>query len=107
MAERIDLRRETLRLTKQIPKGKISTYGALAEALGDKAMARFVGMALSENPTPGKIPCHRVVHSNGRTGGYKLGVEKKMKLLRREGIELKSGMVVNFKKHFFKNFKTK
>ncbi|MBM3309318.1 MAG: MGMT family protein, partial [Candidatus Altiarchaeales archaeon] len=61
--------------------------------------------ALSKNPRPVKIPCHRVVHSDGRVGGYKLGVSEKIRLLKREGVAVKSGKIAGFKKHLFKNFK--
>ncbi len=99
-----------LKLTRQIPEGKISTYKELAIALGDEISARAVGTALNHNPTLIKIPCHRVIHSDGRIGGYKLGVEKKIALLEKEGfvIENKSkkedAILKNFSDHVFRNF---
>ena len=69
-----------------IPKGKVSTYGDLAKALGNPAASRHVGKILSKNPNPIKVPCHRVVMSNGKIGGYAFGTEKKKELLQNEGV---------------------
>jgi methylated-DNA-[protein]-cysteine S-methyltransferase len=69
-----------------IPKGKVSTYGDLAKALGNPFASRHVGRILSKNPNPIKVPCHRVVMSNGKIGGYALGTQKKKELLQNEGI---------------------
>ena len=69
-----------------IPKGKVSTYGDLAKALGNPAASRYIGRILSENPNPIKVPCHRVVMSNGKIGGYALGTQKKKELLQNEGV---------------------
>ena len=107
MRKKIDLKKETLNLVRQIPRGKVSSYGAIAEALGRKSLARAVGNALNKNPRPVERPCHRIVHSDGRIGGYKLGVEEKIRLLKKEGIEVRGYKVVDFRKHFFKKFKTK
>ena len=54
---------------QRIPKGKVATYGQVAEMAGDKKMARAVGNALHRNPRPGEIPCHRVVNSKGELAG--------------------------------------
>ena len=69
-----------------IPKGKVSTYGDLAKALGNPAASRHVGRILSKNPNPIKVPCHRVVMSNGKIGGYAFGTQKKKELLQNEGV---------------------
>ena len=88
-----------LALLKQIPKGKITTYSAVARALGKPHAARAVGNACNQNPFATSVPCHRVVRSNGSIGGYAKGVRKKIELLNREGIAVKNGKVLNFKKH--------
>ena len=94
---------DVLNLVKQIPRGKVTTYGELARALtGSVRAARAVGQAVANNPTPLQIPCHRVVKSNGDVGGYKLGVATKIKLLNEEGIAIQSGKVVNFKQKLFR-----
>ena len=63
-------------LLAQIPKGRVSTYRELAHALGSKAY-RAVGQAMNRNPNLMKVPCHRVIKSNGEIGGYALGADKK------------------------------
>ena len=69
-----------------IPKGKVSTYGDLAKALGNPNASRHIGRILGKNPNPIKVPCHRVVMSNGKIGGYALGTQKKKELLQNEGV---------------------
>ena len=67
-------------LMREIPKGKVTTYKSLAEALHTKAY-RAVGSACNRNPYAPKTPCHRVVNSNGAIGGFASGVKKKILLL--------------------------
>lgn len=81
-------------LLKMIPKGRVTTYKIMAEALGTKAY-RAVGNAMAKNPDPVTIPCHRVVKSDGRIGGYIYGVEKKRALLEEEGIRIVNGRVAD------------
>jgi len=76
----------------KIPKGKVSTYKEIAEALNTKAY-RAVGNALNRNPYAPKVPCHRVINSNGYVGGFVLGTKKKMTLLRKEGVEVKDNKI--------------
>lgn len=104
--EGFNFQRSVLELVKQIPEGKISTYKEIAIALGDARAARAVGEAISLNPYPVVIPCHRVVHSDGMLGGYKLGVEKKKNLLESEGIKVEGSKIKNFDKLIYKDFKT-
>ncbi|KAA0007312.1 MAG: methylated-DNA--[protein]-cysteine S-methyltransferase [Thermoplasmata archaeon] len=100
----MDLYEETYELTKQIPRGKVSTYGAIAMALGDKIASRAVGIMLNQNPYK-EVPCYRVIHSDGRIGGYASGVEKKIELLKKDGIEIKNGRI-DLKKYLFDDFAT-
>lgn len=74
-------------LLKQVPKGKITTYKALAEALNTKAY-RAVGKAMNKNPYAPKVPCHRVIKSNGKVGGFSNGAKNKIKMLKSEDIEI-------------------
>ena len=67
-----------------IPFGETTTYGALAERLGDKALAQLVGQAVGHNPISIIIPCHRVVGSTGKLTGYAGGLERKQFLLELE-----------------------
>lgn len=75
---------------KKIPKGRVATYGQIAEMAGDRKMARAVGNALHNNPDPATIPCHRVVNSKGLlAGGFAFGGEEvQARLLREEGVEV-------------------
>lgn len=93
-------------LCKEIPTGRVSTYKILAEKLNTKAY-RLVGYALKNNPDPKKIPCFRVVDSNGGLHGFegevtKRVLEKKAKLLEKEGIKIKDNKVVDFEKVLYK-----
>jgi methylated-DNA-[protein]-cysteine S-methyltransferase len=84
-------------LLLKIPAGKVSTYGDLASALGNPSASRAIGRILGENPNPIKVPCHRVVMSNGQIGGYAYGTARKRQLLEKEGVSLTNGIVQNFK----------
>ena len=80
---------------KKIPKGKVATYGQVAELAGDKRMARAVGNALHKNPDPDNIPCFRVVNAKGELAGEFAfgGAGEQAKLLEADGIEVKDGRV--------------
>ena len=80
---------------KKIPKGKVATYGKVAEMAGDKKMARAVGNALHKNPDPNGIPCYRVVNAKGELAGEFAfgGRGAQAKLLREDGIEVVDGKV--------------
>ncbi|MDP3837083.1 MAG: MGMT family protein [bacterium] len=80
-------------LTSMIPEGKVSTYGRLAAKLGLKKGAQAVGQALHYNPFAPIVPCHRVVRSDGSVGGFAFGSEQKIKILRKEGIEILNGKI--------------
>jgi AraC family transcriptional regulator of adaptative response/methylated-DNA-[protein]-cysteine methyltransferase len=65
----------------QIPDGAVTTYGALATAVGDPKASRAVGSAVGSNPISYLIPCHRVIRSTGELGGYAWGVDRKRVML--------------------------
>lgn len=92
-----------LKLVSTIPSGKVTTYKELARALGRPRAYRAVANALARNPHPIKIPCHRVVRSDGGIGGYKLGILQKARLLAAEGVEVKNKKVdlARYMFHFF------
>ncbi len=69
-----------------IPRGRVSTYGRIASSLGVPGGARAVGSALSRNPFPLIIPCHRALRADGTPGGYQGGPAMKKRLLEMEGI---------------------
>lgn len=79
-------------LCKKIPKGKVSTYKELAKALNTKAY-RAVGNALNKNPHWPDVPCHRVINSDGRVGGFAHGQKKKLLLLENEGIKVERNRI--------------
>ena len=82
-----DFNRKVYAIARAIPPGQTMTYGEIAERLGDKQLARAVGQAMGENPTPIIMPCHRVLAANGKTGGFSApgGVVTKLRLLTIEG----------------------
>lgn len=73
-------------VTRRIPRGQVATYAQVAAAIGHPRAVRAVGNALRKNPTPGPIPCHRVIRSDGSIGGYIFGYRAKWALLRAEGV---------------------
>ena len=79
----------------RIPKGRVATYGQIAEMAGDKKMARAVGNALHKNPDPEHIPCFRVVNAKGELSGEFAfgGAGAQAKLLEAEGVEVTDGKV--------------
>jgi methylated-DNA-[protein]-cysteine S-methyltransferase len=82
-----DFQQRVYAIARLIPPGKTLTYGDIATRLGDKLLARDVGEAMGKNPFPIVVPCHRVVASNGKLGGFSArgGVSTKLKLLAIEG----------------------
>lgn len=88
-------------LTSRIPKGKVATYADLARQLGSTAY-RAVGQAMHHNPYAPTVPCHRVVGSDGKLTGYAGGLDKKIEMLKREGIEITRGKInlARYRHHF-------
>ena len=86
-------------LLKKVPRGKVTTYKALAHALKTKAY-RAVGNAMHCNPYAPHVPCHRVVKSNGALGGFARGVRRKAAMLRNEGIRIKRGKIMLDKQEY-------
>ncbi|MEA1904367.1 MAG: MGMT family protein [Candidatus Hadarchaeota archaeon] len=90
-----------LRLVLRVPRGRVTTYKGLARALGKPRAYRAIANVLARNPRSVEIPCHRVVRSNGKIGGYSLGTEQKAVLLNEEGVKIKGGRV-NLRRYLFK-----
>ena len=89
-----------------IPRGRVTTYRLIAKKLETNAY-RAVGNACRNNPYAPKVPCHRVVKSDGTIGGFAgktsgKTVQNKIELLRKEGVQVKDGKIVNFEKVSFK-----
>lgn len=90
-----EFQRRVLLAEYGIPRSWVSTYGRIARTLGIPHGARAVGSALSRNPFPLVIPCHRAIRSNGQLGGFQGGLSMKRALLEREGVEFSgAGRVV-------------
>lgn len=75
---------EVYRVVSKIPKGKVLTYKEVARKIGRPKSYRAVGNVLNRNTDP-KVPCHRVIRSDGQTGGFRDGAKAKIKILRKEG----------------------
>jgi len=101
---KIDLFEEIYRIVRQVPRGKVSTYGAVARALGDIRASRAVGVAMNINPDPEFTPCYRIVNSDGTVGGFSMGVDEKIRRLKEDGIEVVNGRIKNFEQVFFDDF---
>ena len=77
----------------RIPRGRVATYRDIARAIGRPRAYRAVGNALNKNPHAPAVPCHRVVASDGRLGGYAGGPKQKTVILKREGVPVVRGRV--------------
>ena len=99
IVDRIAIKNEDVYdLLQKIPEGKVTTYGDLARALGNPSASRIIGRIVGQNPNPIQVPCHRVVMSDGKLGGYRYGTNKKKELLEKEGLSFTNEVVSDFKK---------
>ncbi len=96
----------TYDLVRQIPEGKISSYGEVAKALGDIIASRAVGRMMNQNPNADNMPCFKIVHSDGRLGGFGLGINDKIKRLEEDNVSVDDGKIIDFVSFLFKDFKT-
>ena len=91
-------------VARQIPKGRVTSYGAIATVLGTKLSARMVGWAMNgAGSAKPKVPAHRVVNRNGMLSGkHHFATPTRMEeLLKKEGVRVKNDVIVDFKKHFW------
>ncbi len=86
----------------KVPKGQVTTYGELAKAVGLKNGQRAVGKIMNKNPYPVIVPCHRVVMSTGKIGGYAYGKHVKAKMLNDEGIEIRDGKIIDWEDRVYR-----
>ena len=92
MVSKLKFEEKVYSVCKEIPKGKVSTYKEVGRVLNSKAY-RAIGQALRKNPYK-YVPCHRVIGSSGKIGGFRGNeVEEKEKLLKEEGVEVVNGKV--------------
>lgn len=90
-------------IARQIPYGKVTSYGAIAKALGAARSARMVGWAMNASHNREDVPAHRVVNRLGLLSGkhHFDGTNLMQQLLESEGIKVKDNQIVDFKKHFW------
>ena len=97
IGETVAMKENVHEFVKNIPRGKVATYGQIALQLGTRNVARAVGNILHNNPDPEHIPCHRVVNSKGQLSrSYAFGgIEAQRRLLVSEGVVFKNEQVVD------------
>jgi methylated-DNA-protein-cysteine methyltransferase related protein len=95
-----DFFQDVFEIVRLIPKGRVSSYGAIANALGKSGAARQVGYAL--NNCPSDVPAHRVLNRKGMLSGkHYFGEERMKELLELEGLKVENDVLVNFEKYFW------
>lgn len=87
-------------ILKRVPPGSVTTYADIAAVVAPGA-ARAVGQAMNKNPFAPQVPCHRVVCSSGRLGGFATGKANKINMLRNEGVVIQRDQVVDFSQRRF------
>lgn len=89
-------RNKVYAVVAKIPKGKVLSYQEVARRAGNPQAARAVGNIMHNNPDTQKVPCHRVVKSNGTVGGYAYGVRRKIAILKKEGVRIENDKIVGW-----------
>ncbi len=93
----MNLEQKVYKKLLEVPKGKVTTYGDLAKAIGLKNGQRAIGRIMNKNPYPVIVPCHRVIMSDGKIGGYAWGEKIKTKMLSQEGVRISNGKILDQK----------
>ena len=88
------------KILMKVPKGRVTTYKELGRASGHHQ--RAVGKLMNVNPFAPRVPCHRVVMSDGKIGGFAGNVPAKITILKKEGVLVKNGKIVDFENKFFR-----
>ena len=94
----MNIEKQVYKKLTEVPHGKVTTYGELAKAVGLKNGQRMIGQIMKKNPYPVIIPCHRVVKSDGKVGGYAYGENIKKNMLKKEGITIQNGKILDWNK---------
>jgi methylated-DNA-[protein]-cysteine S-methyltransferase len=102
-----DFQKKVLTLLTKIPKGKVTTYGEIARALGGVRLSRAVGNAVRDNPFAPEVPCHRVIRSNGEIGGFGgelsgENIKQKIRFLKEEGVYVDGKGSIDLQKYLVK-----
>ena len=98
----MNLEQHVYKKLMNVHKRHDTTNGELAKSVGLKNGQRIIGKIMNKNPYPVLVPCHRVVMSTGKIGGYAYGEHVKMKMLSDEGIEITNGTIQSFDKKLFR-----
>lgn len=85
---------EVFQVVQRVPAGSVTTYAAVARAIGRPRAVRAVGNALNANTDTEVTPCHRVIRSDGRLGGYNGGAAAKKRKLELEGVQIQGDLVL-------------
>ncbi len=95
---------KVIKVVKQIPYGKVSTYGDIAEFISSRKSARMVGWVLNKQKGNPDVPAHRVVNKKGLLTGkmHFNGINLMQNLLESEGVEIKNNQIVNLEKYLWK-----
>ena len=103
MADNDNFFERVYEIAKQIPYGKVTSYGAIAKVLGSARSARMVGWAMNSSGKHEDVPAHRVVNRKGLLTGkhHFQGTNLMQQLLENEGIEVVNNQIVDFEKHFW------
>jgi methylated-DNA-protein-cysteine methyltransferase-like protein len=103
MNKSLNFYEQVLEVVKQIPYGKVTTYGLIAAYLGQKRSARMVGWVLNKQKNNKDIPAHRVVNRKGLLTGkiHFEGINLMQELLESEGVEVKNNQIVNLGKYLW------
>lgn len=90
-------------IVRQIPFGRVTTYGAIAKKIGAKSSARMVGWAMNASHSKDDVPAHRVVNRKGMLTGkhHFQGTNIMQQLLENEGLKIENDTILNFKNHFW------
>lgn len=103
MAEEDNFFERVYAIARQIPEGKVTSYGAIAKCLGSSKSARMVGWAMNASHKHADIPAHRVVNRKGLLSGkhHFEGTNLMQQLLENEGIKVVNNQIIDFEKHFW------
>jgi methylated-DNA-protein-cysteine methyltransferase-like protein len=106
MAEEMSFFERVYEIARQIPEGKVTSYGAIAKCLGSAQSARMVGWAMNASHNYDDIPAHRVVNRKGLlTGKHHFdGTNLMQQLLENEGIKVVDNQIIDFEKYFWEPF---
>jgi len=98
----MEFAKKVKKIVRAIPKGKLLTYKLVAQKAGNVRAARAVGSILNQAFKNGeRLPCFRVVKSNGQVGGYALGEKEKIRRLKEEGVKIKRKRIIDIEKYLF------